>query len=195
MLVELLGVGEGDGASRASARHVLLRANVSLAASGRLLSAVGWVLLHAVDRSKMSLEDICAVERLFSRGTRAWAEATHHGALVVSKGMAVLVVLPCEALVVVFASGDGALLGPLVLVGKHVCLQILENATALWERAHALFSGLVVEFVAACALAAGARVLRVERGIGLAPLTHERWVWLKALRVEVRRWGVALQVL
>src|SRR5690242_5063609 len=47
MLVEVLRIGEGDRASRASTSHLWAE---SLARAARaLLSAVGWILLHPVD--------------------------------------------------------------------------------------------------------------------------------------------------
>src|SRR5438874_1047744 len=71
-----------------------------------------------------------------------------------------------EALVVVFARRDWALLGALVQVSEHMRLEVLEDATTLWEGAQTLLPGLVVELVAAATtLAAGARMLRVEGSI------------------------------
>jgi hypothetical protein len=74
----------------------------------------------------MSLEDIGAVEAFLRSSARARAETAHHGSLVVRQGVPVLVILACEALDVVFAGLDWALLGTLSLVGEHVSLQILE---------------------------------------------------------------------
>ena len=67
VLVELLRVGKGDRASGASTSNTGLRATESLAARWALLAAVGRVLLDTVNRCKMPLEDISAVERLLSR--------------------------------------------------------------------------------------------------------------------------------
>ena len=75
------------------------------------------------------------------------------------KCVPVLVVLPCETLCVIFTSSNRALLRPLVLVGEHVRLQVLEHSTAFWKWAHSLLPGLVIELVAAGTLAAGTRVL------------------------------------
>ena len=78
----------------------------------------------------MPLEDVGAVEALLRCAARAWAEAAYHGALVVGKSVPVLVVLPCKAFGVVLARRDRALLWSLVLVGEHVCLQVLEVSAA-----------------------------------------------------------------
>lgn len=78
--------------------------------------------------------------------------------------MTVLVILPCETFDVVFASRDGALFRPLVLVGEHVCPQILEDTSTFWKRALALLPGFILLVSAAYALVAGSRTLRVKRG-------------------------------
>jgi hypothetical protein len=79
-----------------------------------------------------------------------------------SKSMPILIVLPREAFGVVFTGRNWAFLRPFVLVCKHVGLQILEHAPTLWQGTHALFACLVIHIVAATALAARARVLRLE---------------------------------
>ena len=107
----------------------------------------------------MPLEDIGAVEGLFSRRATARTETANHCALVMCKGMSVFVVLACKAFGVVLARGDGALLWPLVLVCEHVGLEVLEDASTFWQRAHALFACLIIHVVAATALAACAGVL------------------------------------
>jgi hypothetical protein len=135
----------------------------------------------------MPLEYVGTVERLLSRGTGARTEPTYHGTFVVRQGVSVLVVLPGEPFVVVFASSDGALLWSLGLVGKHVRLQILEDTPTFGEGAEALFASLVIELVAASALAAGARMLRVKGSIGSPSLAAVDWIWLEALGVEVGR--------
>lgn len=102
----------------------------------------------------MSLEDIGTVEALLCSRSTARAEAADHSALVVSESVPVLVVLPGEALDVVFAGRDRALLWPFVLVGKHVCLQVLEHASALGEWAETLLACLIVQLVTTTTLAA-----------------------------------------
>lgn len=86
----------------------------------------------------MPLEDIGSVEALFSSRAGRRAEATDHGALVMSQGMSVLVVLSCEALDVVFASRNRALLRSGLLVSPDVCLQVLDDLPAIRKGALAL---------------------------------------------------------
>ena len=74
----------------------------------------------------MPLEDIRTVKALLSRAARAWTETAYHGSLVVCQCVAVLVVLAREAFSVVFASRDRTLLGALILVCEHVCLEVFE---------------------------------------------------------------------
>lgn len=102
----------------------------------------------------MPLEDISAIETLLCSRSTTRAEATDHGTFVVSEGVSVLVVLPCEALDVVFAGSDWALLWPLVLVGKHVCLQVFEDTSTLGKWAKTLLTCLIIQLIAATALAA-----------------------------------------
>lgn len=106
----------------------------------------------------MPLEDIGAVKALLRRRAATWAEAAYHGALIVSKGVPVLVVLPGEALGVVLASGDRALLWALRAVRKHVGLQVLEYASTFWKRALALRHCLVIQVEATAASAPSAGV-------------------------------------
>jgi hypothetical protein len=91
-----------------------------------------------MDSSQVTLENIGAVKRLLSRGSRSRAEAAHHGTFVVSKGMAVFVVLPSEALDVVITCGDWALLRSLILVSEHMRLEVLERLAAVRVRASLL---------------------------------------------------------
>lgn len=107
-----------------------------------------------MDGSEVALEHIGAVEALLRRRAAARTETTDHSALVMCESVSVLVVLPGKALGVVLAGGDGALLGPLVLVGEHVRLEVLEDTAALWKWAQALLARLVIHTTAAATLAA-----------------------------------------
>lgn len=69
--------------------------------------------------------------------------------------VAILVILPCETLRVVFAGRDRAFLWSFSTVCEHVRLQVFEDASTLGQWAHALFAGLIL-VIAASALAAGA---------------------------------------
>jgi len=90
-------------------------------------------LLDAVDREKVTLEDIGAVEGLLTGSARARAETTNDGSLVVgSDEMSVAVILSGKATLVELASRDGTLLRTLVLVREHVCLQILVQLATVW---------------------------------------------------------------
>ena len=153
MLVEFLRVGKGDRAGGAGASH-LLCTSIGLASAWRLLAAVWRILFDTVNGSEMALENVRAVERLFSSRARSRTEAAHHGALVMRQCVSVLVVFPREAFEVVLARRDRTLLRSLGLVSKHVRFQILENATTLGKRAETLLSGLIVNLEAASALAA-----------------------------------------
>lgn len=152
VLVELLCVGEGDGTCGAGTGDVLC-AGVRLAAGWALFAAIGRILLDAVDRSEMSLEDIGAVKALLRCRAAAWTKSADHRALVVCECVSILVVLPREALDVVLACRDWALLGPLVLVGEHVCLEVLEDTATLGKWAKTLLARLIVQLVAAPTLA------------------------------------------
>lgn len=79
----------------------------------------------------MALEHIGAVEGLGMGGAGARAEGAHHGSLVVSQGVAILVVLAGEALDVVLACFDRALFGAFFLVCQHVGGQVFEDTTAV----------------------------------------------------------------
>lgn len=158
MLVEFLSIDECDGAGGASTRNVGKQCAVGLAARWALLTAVGRILLNTVDGSQMPLEDICAIKALLCRRAATRAKATNHSTLVVSKGVSVLVILSCKSLDVIFAGRDWALLWPLVLVSKHMCLEVLEDASALREWAHSLLARLIIEIEAAATLATSARV-------------------------------------
>jgi hypothetical protein len=185
MLVEFLCVGKGDGASGTSSGNVGL-ACICFAAARTLLAAVGWILLDTVNRCEVTLEHVGAVKALLRSRSASRTEAANHGSLVVSKCVAVLVVLACEALDVVFACGDWAFLGPLVLVCEHVCLQVLEDASAFGKRAKTLLSALVVQSVAATTLAACTRVLRMKGCDGAPSLAVELWVGVILLSAKIR---------
>jgi hypothetical protein len=70
--------------------------------------------------------------------------------------MAVLIVFARESLGVVLASRNGTLLWPFRLVSKHVCLQVLEDATTVWVWAATFLVNLVVGFAAQGGTALGA---------------------------------------
>jgi hypothetical protein len=59
--------------------------------------------------------------------------------------MPVLIILAGKALGMILACDDWALLRPLALVSQHVCLQVLEDLSAVWIIA----SSLVVRLVTA----------------------------------------------
>jgi hypothetical protein len=146
MLVEVLSVGKGLRASAALSGSVGRIASELLSrrdASGRLLAAVGRSLLNAVNGSQVPLEYIRSVERLLCGRSRARAEATYHGALVMGQGVSVLVVFAGKALDVILAGLDGALLGTFILMREHVCLEILENFAAVGICASLLLLGVV----------------------------------------------------
>ena len=112
--------------------------------------------------SQVPLEDIGAVKGLLRGRAGTRAETAHHSSLVVGEGVTILVVpefrlvssclpvrmpvlilLACEALNVIFASDDRALLRPLALVSEHVRLEILEVLAAIGVRASLLLPRLV----------------------------------------------------
>jgi hypothetical protein len=73
------------------------------------------------------------------------------------QGVAILVVFASEALGVVLASRDWALLRPFRLVSEHVCLEIFEDAATVRVWATALLVDLIIGFNAAqCGAALGA---------------------------------------
>ena len=78
------------------------------------------------------------------------------------QGVSILVVLPRETLNVVLAGRDGALLWSLVLMCKHVGLQVLEDTPTLGKGAEPLLACIVIQLIAATALATCAGVLGVE---------------------------------
>ena len=128
MLIEVLRILKDAAADRALAAGFL---GTPLCALGRgrgrsLLPTVGWILLHPVYSHQMPLENIGAVEALFGRRARVWTESTHHRSFVMSQSMPILIVLASEALLIIFAGWDRALLGSLILVRKHMCLEIFE---------------------------------------------------------------------
>lgn len=152
VLVEVLSIGEGLRTSTALASSIRSIASKLLArvgTSGCLLAAVGGSLLDTVDGGQVPLEDIGAVERLLRSRAGSRTETAHHGTLVVSQGVAVLVVLASEALDVILAGLDGTLLGSLVLVGEHVCLEVLEDLATVRVGASLL---LLASLVAAVVL-------------------------------------------
>lgn len=106
----------------------------------------------------MSFKDVGAVEALLRCRSTAGTKAADHSTFVVSEGVPVLIVLPCETFDVVLACGDWALLWPFVLVRKHMSLQVFEHTSALWQWAHALLHCLIVQVKAAPTAAAPACV-------------------------------------
>lgn len=178
VLVKVLSIGKGLRASAALASGVggIAGERLGRDGTGSSSAAVGGSLLNAVDGSQVSLEDICAVERLLSRGARSGTEATDHSALVVGQGVAVLVILASKPLDVVFTRHDGALLGSLSLVSEHVRLEILEGLAALGIGAHVLLLDLIAagvvggdggdEVAAAVAGLAHAQATRSNAGSG-----------------------------
>jgi len=66
--------------------------------------------------------------------------------------MSIFVVFPRETLDVVIASLDRALFWSLILVGEHVCLQVLENLAAFWIGTSSLLSGLFTAEVVVAAV-------------------------------------------
>jgi len=91
----------------------------------------------------MSLEDVRTVERLLCCGSGAWAEATDHVALIMSKGVPVLIILSCKTFDVVITIDDWAFLRSFILMREHMRLEILENFAAIQVCATALLFGLV----------------------------------------------------
>ena len=100
---------------------------------------------------QVALEHVCTVEALLGGGSGVRTEATDHGALVVGKGVPVLVVLAGKPLSVVLAAGDGAFLRSLILVRQHVRFQVLVDLAAVREGASALLALSLVQFDAGAA--------------------------------------------
>lgn len=145
MLVEVLRIAKGSGASRA------LPTDIATVACGVLvdrrwasLAAVGRRLFNAVDGGQVALEDIRPIERLLRRGPRARAEAANHGPFVVGQSMSVLVVLARESFDMVLACNDRAFLGSFRLMGEHVGLEIFEDSSAVWVRASPLLFAVII---------------------------------------------------
>lgn len=86
----------------------------------------------------MSLEDICSVKAFLCRASTAGAETADHRPLVVRQSVSVLVVFTSEAFDVIFASRDRALLGSFLLMGEHMCFQVLHVSAASRDWTHAL---------------------------------------------------------
>lgn len=93
----------------------------------------------------MTLEDIGAVEALLRGGAGSRAEIAHHGTLIVCQGVPVLVVLACEAFLVILARNDWTFLRSLRLMGQHMSLQIFEYSSTVRVWASASFSAIIVE--------------------------------------------------
>lgn len=81
-----------------------------MGSSETLLTAVRRRLFDTVERSQVTLEDICSIEALLRRRARAGAESADHSTFVMRQGMTVLIVLSCKSLLVVLARCDGAFL-------------------------------------------------------------------------------------
>lgn len=92
----------------------------------------------------MTLEDVGTIEAFLEGRAGAWAETTHHISFVVSQSMSILIVLSSKAFVVVGAVDDWALLRSLRLMGKHMCLEILERPATVWVGAAASLSSFVI---------------------------------------------------
>ena len=142
----------------------------------------------------MALEDVGTVEALFRCGSWAWTETANHSTLVVGKSVSVFVIFPCKSLDVVFAGCDRALLWSLILVSEHVCLQILENTSAFWDRAKTLLSTLVVKVIAASAFPTSLGMMRMYRSIRLSSWTIEVWIWLEGLCMKIGRLATPLEL-
>jgi hypothetical protein len=138
-----------------------------------------------VDRGEMPFENVGAVEAFFSRRPAPGTEPTDHRSFVVCECVPVFVILPCKAFHIVLARSDWALLRPLVLVGEHVCFQVLEDTAAFRKGAKSLLARLVVQLVAAATLATCARMLRVKGCDGAAPLPVGLLVGVILLRAKV----------
>lgn len=95
----------------------------------------------------MTFEDVSSIEALLRRGARSWAESADHVTLVVSQGVAILIIFASESLVVVGAVDDWALLGSLGLMGEHVGLEILEWSSTVWMRTARPLLAIVVESI------------------------------------------------
>jgi hypothetical protein len=93
--------------------------------------------------SEVTLENIGPVKGLLGGRARARAESTHHGTLIVGQGMPVLVVFASKAFDVVLTREDGAFLGSLRLMRKHVGLEVLEGLPAIGMRTSLLLLRLV----------------------------------------------------
>ena len=87
---------------------------------------------------QVSFEDVCAIEALLGSTSAAGTEAADHGTFVVGQSVPILVVLSREAFCVVFACWNGTLFWALVLMSKHVCLEVLEVPAAGCDRAETL---------------------------------------------------------
>ena len=84
-----------------------------------------------VDRGKVALEDVGAIETLFRVRPRSGTETTDHRSLIMCQGMTVLVVFASEAFLVIVARYDRTLLRSLRLMRQHVSFQILEVPTTV----------------------------------------------------------------
>lgn len=157
MLVEVLRIAKCGRARRALARGITaVVGDLFVGRCGRhLLARVGRRLLDTVYRGKVAFENVGSVEALLGGRPRTWAEATHHGPLVVSQGVSVLVVFAGEALDVVFARHNGALLRSLGLVREHVGLEVLEDSATVWMGAAALLLALLISLGSAMLRPAG----------------------------------------
>ena len=92
-------------------------------------------LLHVVDGSQVPFEDVGTIECLFIGRPSIGAKGTHHCALVMRKGMSVLVIFASKALGVVLACLNGAFFGAFFHMRQHVGGKVLEYSTTLGMRA------------------------------------------------------------
>ena len=143
-----------------------------------------------MDRGKVALEDVCTIETLLRGGAGSWAESTDHVPFVVGKSMAVLVVLPSKAFLVISAGRDWAFLGSLRLVGKHMRFQILERSTTVRVRAASPLLAIIIETVAIGSWAVQGVPRMTRRNRESASIQALR-IWLIRSGVEVGRCSAA----
>ena len=107
--------------------------------------------------------------------------------------MAILIVLPSEAFLVVSAGYDWALLRSLRLVGKHMRFQILERSTTVRMGAASPLFAIVIETIAVGSWAVQ-RIPRMTRRNGESACVQALWVWLIGSGAEVGRCSAASEL-